>query len=421
MKTKKMIYTLVAVVMLMSFALNGYSAYYEWPNVGLDTANTQTVLYGAKKEEAVYFNSADLEFKLGLQEGELVSITVLSLPKEEEGKLTIGKTDVKKNDCITRTQINELAFVPAKDAAKAEFTLLPEATDSVKTTLSINLYEKDNLAPVIESGKFSTNKNMPIQGTLSVYDPEGDMVMIKVLEAPNKGDIQFNGTSFTYEPYLDITGADTLSFVCVDKQGNYSKKGILDFNIEKDRLAFSYADMTNNPSHYSAAKLHEKGVLTGEKSGDAYFFYPSAQVTKGQFIVKLIAALGMENRLSACVNCDLQNDSDIPQYLKTYIKLAKETKIITEKVFYPNQTLTRAEAVVFIDRALNIPNVKNAALSYSDKADIPKWAIQSYMNLNAYKMLDFYDGLMKPTTALQNDHMADLLWQVWKYIDSTRK
>lgn len=421
MKTKKMIYTLVAVVMLMSFALNGYSAYYEWPNVGLDTANTQTVLYGAKKEEAVYFNSADLEFKLGLQEGELVSITLLSLPKEEEGKLTIGETDVKKNDCITRTQINELAFVPAKNAAKAEFTLLPEASDSVKTTLSINLYEKDNLAPVIESGKFSTNKNMPIQGTLSVYDPEGDMVMIKVLEAPNKGDIQFNGTSFTYEPYLDITGADTLSFVCVDKQGNYSKKGILDFNIEKDRSAFSYADMTNNPSHYSAVKLHEKGVLTGEKSGDEYFFYPSAQVTKGQFIVKLIAALGMENRLSACVNCGLQNDSDIPQYLKTYIKLAKETKIITEKVFYPNQTLTRAEAVVFIDRALNIPNVKNAALSYSDKADIPKWAIQSYMNLNAYKMLDFYDGLMKPTTALQNDHMADLLWQVWKYIDSTRK
>ena len=150
MKTKKIIYTVTAVFMLMSFALNGYSAYYEWPNVGLDTSNTQTVLYGAKKEEAVYFNSADLEFKLGLSEGELVSITVLSLPKAEEGKLTIGKTDVKKDDCITRVQINELAFVPAKDAAKAEFTLLPEASDSVKTTLSINLYEKDNLAQQME-------------------------------------------------------------------------------------------------------------------------------------------------------------------------------------------------------------------------------------------------------------------------------
>ncbi len=421
MKTKKMIYTVTAVFMLMSFAINGYSAYYEWPNVGLDTSNTQTVLYGAKKEEAVYFNSADLEFKLGLHEGELVSITVLSLPKAEEGKLTIGKTDVKPNDCITRTQINELAFVPAKDAAKAEFTLLPEAADSVKTTLSINLYEKDNLAPVIESGKFSTNKNMPIQGTLSVYDPDGDMVMIKILEAPSKGDIQFNGTSFTYEPYLDITGADTMSFVCVDKQGNYSKKGIINFNIEKDRSAFSYADMQNNPSHYSAAKLHEKGILTGEKSGDTYFFYPSEQVTRGKFIIKLIAALGLENRLSSCVNCGLQNDSEIPQYMKAYVKVAKETKIITEKVFYPNQVLTRAEAVVLIDRALDIPDVKNAALSYSDKADIPKWAIQSYMNLSAYKMLDFYDGLMKPTTALQNDHMADLLWQVWKYTDSVRK
>ena len=52
MKTKKIIYTVTAVFMLMSFALNGYSAYYEWPNVGLDTSNTQTVLYGAKKEVA---------------------------------------------------------------------------------------------------------------------------------------------------------------------------------------------------------------------------------------------------------------------------------------------------------------------------------------------------------------------------------
>ena len=161
--------------------------------------------------------------------------------------------------------------------------------------------------------------------------------------------------------------------------------------------------------------------MTGEKSGDAYFFYPSEQVTRGKFVIKLIAALGMENRLSSCVNCGLQNDSEIPQYMKTYVKLVKDTKIITEKVFYPNQVLTRAEAVVLIDRALNIPDVKNAALSYSDKASIPKWAIQSYMNLSAYKMLDFYDGLMKPSVALQNDHMADLLWQVWKYTDSIRK
>lgn len=57
----------------------------------------------------------------------------------------------------------------------------------------------------------------------------------------------------------------------------------------------------------------------------------------------------MENRLSSCVNCGLQNDSEIPQYMKTYVKLAKDTKIITEKVFYPNQVLTRAEAVVLIE------------------------------------------------------------------------
>ena len=410
---------LLALGLVAASVLTGYAAVYEWPNVGLDT-NTQTVLYGAKKDEAVYFNCADLEFKLGLGEGELAGITVLSLPDSEDGSLELGDTAVKTYDRISRTEINNLAFIPAKDSAKAAFSLLPEAVDSVKTTLSINLYEKDNLSPVLESGNFSTIKNMPIQGTLSVYDPDGDQIMIKVLEAPEKGDINFQGASFTYEPFYDMTGADQMTVVCVDKQGNYSQKATVSVQIEKEKKAFAYADMSTNPSHYSAVKLNEKGILTGEKIGSTYFFHPDEQVPRGMFLTKLIAAMGMEGGLTTCVNSGMQNDGDIPLYLKAYVKLAIDKKILTEKIFKPDEILTRAEAVVLIDRAVGMPDVKTASLSYSDRADIPSWAVQSYMNLDAYKMLDFYDGLMKPKAALQNDHMADLLWQVWKYNDANK-
>lgn len=419
MKTRKIRNALLAVGLIAVFVLTGYAAVYEWPNVGLD-ANAQTVLYGAKKDEAVYFNCADLEFKLGLGEGELAGITVLSLPNEEDGRLKLGDAAVKTYDRISRTELNDLAFIPAKDSAKAAFSLLPEAVDSVKTTLSINLYEKDNLPPVLESGSFSTIKNMPLQGTLSAYDPDGDQIMIKVLEGPEKGDISFTGASFTYEPFYDMTGADKMTVVCVDKQGNYSKKATLSVQIEKERKAFAYADMSTNPSHYSAVKLNEKGILTGEKVGSVYFFHPNEQVTRGIFLVKLIAAMGLEGGLTTCVNSGMQNDGDIPLYLKSYVQLAKNKNILTEKLFKPNEIISRAEAVVLIDRAVGIPDVKTQALSYSDRADLPSWAVQSYMNLAAYKMLDFYDGTMKPKAALQNDHMADLLWQVWKYNDANK-
>ncbi len=419
MKTRKIRNALLALGLIAAFVLTGYAAVYEWPNVGLD-ANTQTVLYGAKKDEAVYFNCADLEFKLGLGEGELAGITVLSLPDQEDGSLKLGDEAVKTYDRISRSDINDLAFVPAKDSATAAFSLLPEAVDSVKTTLSINLYETDNLAPVLESGNFSTIKNMPIQGNLSVYDPEGDQVMIKVLEAPEKGDISFEGASFTYEPFYDMTGLDEMTVVCLDKQGNYSQKATVSVQIEKERKAFSYADMNTNPSHYSAVKLNEKGIMTGEKIGGAYFFHPEEQVTRGMFLTRLIAAMGMENGLTTCVNSGMQNDGDIPLYLKSYVKLARDKKILTEKIFKPDEILTRAEAVVLIDRAVGMPDVEKASLNYSDRTDVPSWALQSYMNLDAYKMLDFYDGLIKPTAALQNDHMADLLWQVWKYNDANK-
>lgn len=82
LKAHRIRYILPALLLTAVFALTGYAAVYEWPNVGLETENTETVLYGAKKEEAVYFNCADLEFRLGLDTGELAGITVLSLPKK---------------------------------------------------------------------------------------------------------------------------------------------------------------------------------------------------------------------------------------------------------------------------------------------------------------------------------------------------
>ncbi len=424
MKKHCITYTLTAMLLIAAFALTGYAAVYEWPNVEPASESAETVLYGAKREEAVYFNAAELEFRLGLDSGALAGITILSLPDETEGVLRLDQAAVEQYERISREALNTLAFLPAKDAATAAFTLLPETAESVQTTLSINLYEKDNLPPVIESGKFSTLKNMELQGMLSVYDPEGDQIIIRVLEQPEKGTISFRGSSFTYEPFLDMVGGDRLTFVCVDKQGNYSQRGTLDITIEKDRASFSYSDMQNNPSHYSAVKLHEKEVLTGEKIGERYFFFPERQVTRATFLKALNATLRETDELKVCVNSGLQNDGDIPTELKTYVKWARERGIILEKIWKPDEVLTRAEAVVLIDRAVGITDVTSAALSYSDATDIPSWALRSYMNLEAYKMLDFYDGLMKPTAALQNDHMADLLWQVWKYTDqqaNTRK
>ena len=70
------------------------------------------------------------------------------------------------------------------------------------------------------------------------------------------------------------------------------------------------------------------------------------------------------------------------------------------------------------ERTAKIPDVDTYNLQLPDIGEIPNWAMQSYMDLSAYKMLDLYDGAAHPAKGLTRSYAADLLWQLWKYKDA---
>lgn len=406
---------LCALMLFSAFGLTAAAALYDWPPSGKEISTQSVTLPGVKGQQ-VPFACTDLEFRMNLAAGSLQEITVTQVPKETEGTLTVNGNPVKAYDTLTRDEINQMVYTPNEGAVSASLTFVPKADEAATTTVSIALADQENTAPIIESGSFDTVEDVPIKGVLSVYDAEGDQIRIQVVNAPKKGEVSFEGASFTYTPFLGSTGKDRFSFVCVDKAGNYSKEGLCDLTIEAAGTKFSYRDMTNNPSQYSAIKLREKGVLTGEKIGDASLFYPKRTVTRQELLMMILSACGA-GEPDACVNTGLTNDSAIPLWLKPYVKQAVDRKIITEDKFVPDEVPTRAEAVVLIDRAAEMDDVKKQALRLSDTAAIPNWALQSYLNLSAYKMLDLYDGAAHPTSALTRDTAADLVWQLWKYHD----
>lgn len=367
-------------------------------------------------DEVLVFTAADLERRLGYTEGELRGATVTALPAEQDGALFLFGVEVEQYQFLTRGELDELCFVARDSAVTAGLTLQPQGSESVPVFLSISVLETVNHPPSAEGGSFATIKGSRLHGSVEVSDPDGDAVSISVLSPPRKGDLRFDGVRFVYTPFHDKTGGDSFVYCAIDRFGNYSNEATCEIRIESGRSGFRYADMANNPSEYAAIKLHEKDVYTGEQVGGAYFFHPQRAVTRAELLVMTLAAAGLDKDLPAAANTWLEGDELLPMWLKPYVKKAIDEGIWNRSdAFVHDQAPTRAEAVLMIGRAAKITDVKDYDLQIGDLASIPRWALPSYKDLAAYRMLDLHDGNAYPDRALDTAYTADLIWQLYKH------
>ncbi len=368
--------------------------------------------------EVLEFSADDLELRLGLKPQSMSGITVTSLPKAEQGQLVLDGVDIDSFEFIDRENVDKLCFVPSETAVSANMTLIPRAAEGTTTDLAINVLAEQNLPPQIEGKSLTTMRNMPVSGYISSTDPENDGMNVRVITPPKNGTVRFDGLAFQYTPFKDVTGNDSFVICAIDSQSNFSKPATVSVEIEKPKNTFVYADMIGNPSNFAAIKLREKGVISGMQVGNKYFFAPNEMTTRGEFIVMLIAASGLDSTIKPTVNTGLPNDASIPSYLKPYIKKAIDADIWSEtQAFEHEQFPSRAETVILVDRAAKIADVKDFTLTMSDVVGIPDWAMPSYKNLAAYKMLDLYDNMARPEEAITNSYSADLLWQLYKHLN----
>lgn len=366
--------------------------------------------------ETLEFSADDLELRLELEPQSLDGITITSLPRPEHGELFIDGIGLTPFEFIGRSEVDKLCFVPGEEAASAHMTFIPRAKNSVTTELTINILNTPLSPPEIQSCHYDTVKNVAVSGYIPASTPNEVSLQIQVVKQPHNGVVRFDGMAFTYTPYKDVYGEDSFTVCAVDAMGNFSKQANVGIGIEKRKTSFYYADMTGNPSAYAAIKLHENGVISGMQIGGKYFLSPDEMTTRGEFLIMLTAASGLGGSLVPTVNTGLPNDALIPSYLKPYVKKAVDEDIWSSKqAFNYNEIPTRAEAVVLTDRFAKITDVKDFALKMSDRAEIPKWALPSYKDLAAYRMLDLYDNAAHPANALTNSYSVDLAWQLWKH------
>ncbi|MCI8623026.1 MAG: hypothetical protein HFG26_05115 [Provencibacterium sp.] len=272
-----------------------------------------------------------------------------------------------------------------------------------------------NHAPTIESELYETAEGVSLYGSFKTYDPEGDEVSVSVSQPPSKGRLEIDGLSFQYTPFPGESGEDPFTVTACDRYGNRSKETVLSVTIHSGAALPYFCDMDRNPYEYSALKLAEAGVMSGERIGGRLFFYPQREMNRGELIVLLLACRGWDLELAPCINTGLENDAEIPLWLKPYIRCAIEKGIVLEGAFDTETIPTRAEAVVLCCRAAGIDDILKYRLSLADVDRIPDWAMESYLNLAAYRMLDLSDGYAYPSAALDRAYAAALGWQLYKY------
>jgi hypothetical protein len=376
------------------------------------------------KNSIVTFSADAIEKQLGLDAGTLSGIIITDLPQASQGKLTVCGTNALLYETINRDGMNRLAFNPVKGSTNASFNFIPLVPEKQEKAakMVIALLDKPNTAPIAQLDSIATEKNINIQGTLIVTDDDTDSLKIKIITPPEKGELTLNGINYTYEPFLDMTGNDSFVFIAVDKYGSTSAKTTENIKIEKPQGKISYADMNGNPYNYAAVKLAENGIMVSDKIGKNYYFKPDQIITKGDFLVMLIAASNKEKELSPTANTGLQNDTQIPMYLKPYVEKAKVSGIIGGKVstisFNYNDPVTKTDAIMMIDSAAQIPDTELSAPVFNNNGTIPTWAMQAYINLYNNSIITKSETNAESNGNLTRAEAAGMIWGMYNYCES---
>ncbi|WP_297997450.1 Ig-like domain-containing protein [uncultured Oscillibacter sp.] len=245
-------------------------------------------------------------------------------------------------------------------------------------------------APQVWDLEIRTYRGIPGQGQFLASDPEGDEMTFALADEPRKGVAVIEGDGFTYTPDEGATGTDHFTYTATDSQGHVSAPAKVTVTIDKTRSGVNYADTKDSPAARAAQTLAEKGVFTGGKIGDSYYFQPDQPVSRSEFLAMALETAG--RKVTGVTMTGFCDDPVIPTWAKAYAAAGAADGIIrgistAEGVaFRGDETVTFNEAATILDRVLDLGDV-DLDVWYADRSAAPSWAAQAVGNMEAVSVL----------------------------------
>jgi hypothetical protein len=218
-------------------------------------------------------------------------------------------------------------------------------------------------------------------------------------------------------------GVDTFTYT-VSVNGIVSAPATVTITVTPSSVLpfLQYYDMPTHWAGYSAGRLAILEKIIGQQADNRFYFYPDKGITRGDFVIWLMAVMGIEplehtNTIYA--------DEDIPSWLRGFLNAATEEGIIqgeptesseTTSYFRPNNAITRIEAIRMVSIALG-PEGHDDSLDglFADIADIPGWAKNNVRHLYELDIINGdEDGYLNPGRNLSRGEAAELLYRAYK-------
>lgn len=274
--------------------------------------------------------------------------------------------------------------------------------------------------------------NTSLETSMTATKSGDETYDFKIITLPVHGNVSqssVGSAKYLYTPSGDYEGEDSFTFR-LESGEYYSNIGTVNISITKPKepvIPFFYSDMQKHWANFSASHLAAEGLIIGEKIGTKYYFCPNKTMTRGEFLMFLLATLGED---TSTQNADIKivDEENIPDWLMPKIKKGYELRLIngisstSDGIYFnPNAKITRAEAFVMINNALlSKTNTTNSEekLNYKDLNSIPSWASQATQNLTAYQIIQgSVDEKINPLNQTTRGEAAELCFKLYKQIN----
>ena len=179
--------------------------------------------------------------------------------------------------------------------------------------------------------------------------------------------------------------------------------------------------MRGSPAYNAALNMLEEGIMSATQVGSDTYFHPDKTVSRGEFIVMTMQAVGIKD-VTSVSQTPFADDESIPNSMKGYVSAAYRLGYIngieTEQglCFEANRSITRAEVAVILGNILNA-STPTVLPTFKDSDHIPAWATASVYSLNAIGVMNTVGGNVSPLNDLTRADAAVILSNVIRYLD----
>ena len=390
-------------------------------------ASKSDMAKSAMAGKKIVFSANDFERSLNLSK--ITSITITSVPDITDGCLCLGEVLVNSGQTISRENLALLNYRAGDDRVKESFFTFKVNESEYEMRCNLYFLDKANQAPTLDYEddrifSVSTHQYVEVFGRVNAYDPDGDDIHYEVVKYAKGGVLDFDSSTgeYSYTPSGAYFGEDSFEYVAVDKYGNYSTSKVVSLNVEKLQVNAIYTDMQGHEDHHVALTMTEKGIMSGVTIGQNTFFMPDKSVSRVDFVVMLMHAIG-KGEIEAVANTGFDDDEQIPSSMKGYIYKARQMGLISGSVdaegnylFEPNRDISRAEAALIVNNLVNgkLPTVKP---TFADKDSIPTWAHDAIYILNDLGILVSINGEFAPSASITRAQTAQMLYNLMEYMD----